>query len=80
MITLREAFNLCRVDGNEVIYLCDSIENATMWSTPLTGKEVRDKYDMQNTMVTYIVPHFCVGEYEGFTFVIKKMPTRKEIF
>lgn len=72
MITLKEAFKLCRVDDREVVHLCDGIENALMWSWPMTGLEIRNKYDMQRTMVSAIMPHFCVGEYEGFTFVISE--------
>ena len=79
MVTLREAFNLCRVDDDEVIYLCDSVENVTMRCIPVTGKEVRGKYDMRNTIVTSIVPHFCVGEYVGFTFIIKDLAEKQEV-
>ena len=75
MVTLKEAFKLCRVDDRQVIHLCDSVEMAQMWSRPMTGKEVREKYDMKHTMVTAIFPHFCIGEFEGFTFVITKKGT-----
>ncbi len=75
MVTLKEAFRLCRVDDRQVIHLCDSVEQAQMWSWPMTGKEVREKYDMKHTMVTAIFPHFCIGEFEGFTFVITKKGT-----
>lgn len=72
MITLKEAFKLCRVDDGEVIYLCDNVEYAPLWSWPITGTEVRKKYDMRRTMVTAIMPHYCVGEFDGFTFVISQ--------
>jgi len=45
--------------------------------TVVSYDEETGHYHMKNTMVTYIVPRFCFGEYEGFTFIIKKMPTRK---
>lgn len=72
MVTLKEAFKLCRIDDREVIYLCDSVENERCWSNPMTGKQVREKYDMQRTVVTAIVPHFCFGEFEGFSFIIRE--------
>lgn len=72
MVTMKEAFKLCRIDDREVIHLCDSVENEPCWSSPMTGKQVREKYDMQRTMVTAIVPHFCFGEFEGFSFIISE--------
>lgn len=72
MVTLKEAFKLCRVDDREVLHLCDNLEYEKMWSVPMTGRQVKEKYDMRNTLVTAIVPHFCFGEFEGFTFVIRK--------
>lgn len=72
MVTLKEAFKLCRIDDREVIHLCDSVENERCWSNPMTGKQVRERYDMKRTMVTAIVPHFCFGEFEGFSFIISE--------
>ncbi len=72
MITLKEAFKLCGVDDREVIHFADSLDSANLWSWPLTGQEVRQKYDMKNTLVTAIRPHFCCGEFEGVTFIIQK--------
>lgn len=71
MITLKEAFKLCDIRDDEVVHFCDSKENAQMRSTPILGGEVRKKYDMRNTMVSSIMPHFVCGEYEGFTFVVQ---------
>lgn len=70
MISLKEAFKLCRVDDDEVIFLSDSIEHSVSFSVPMTGKEVRNKYDMRNTVVTAIVPHGYYG-FDGFAFIIK---------
>lgn len=72
MITLKEAFKLCRVDDGEVIHLCDNVEYAPLWSLPITGAEIRKKYDMRRTMVTAIIPHYYFGEFDGFTFVISR--------
>lgn len=72
MITLKAALKLCRVDDREVVHLCDKVEYAQLWSEPMTGREIKNHYDLKRTMVTAIIPHFCCGEYEGFTFVIEK--------
>ncbi len=72
MITLKEAFKLCRINDGEVIHLCDSVENARCWSWPMTGREVRNKYDMRNTMVTAIIPHCSDFEFNGFTFILRR--------
>lgn len=72
MVTLKEAFKLCGVDDREVVHFSDRREDAGIWSWPMTGQEVRQKYDMKNTMVTDIRPYFFCGEYEGFMFIIKK--------
>lgn len=71
MITLKEAFRLCGIDDQEVVHLTDNKEDINFWTWPMTGREVREKYDMKHTMVTDIRSHFNWGEYEGFTFVIK---------
>lgn len=71
MITLIEAFKLCRIEDREVVWLSDSVDDELFCSFPITGKEVRNKYDMKNTLVTAIVPHgYC--EFEGFAFIVKK--------
>lgn len=71
MISLREAFKLCRIDDDEVVYLSDSIEHEASYSVPMTGKDIKNKYDMRNTSVTAIVPHGFFG-FEGFAFIIKE--------
>ncbi len=72
MITLREAFKLCNIEDSEVLWLCDRLEGANFWSWPVTGREVREKFDMRNTMVTAIENKFHFSEWEGFLFIIKK--------
>lgn len=72
MITLKEAFKLCHVDDKEVVHFQDSVKATYIDKWPMTGKETREKYDMKNTMVAAILPHFCMGEFEGFCFVIRK--------
>ena len=76
MISLKEAFRLCRIDDREVVHLCDNPEGSAIWSWPITGKEIREKYDLRNTIVTEIRPYFCMGEFEGVLFIIKKRKRR----
>ena len=73
MISLKEAFKLCDIDDRNVVYFCDDPKNF-IWAKPMTGKEVREKYDMKNTLVSKICPYFCMGEYEGFVFIIHMLP------
>lgn len=77
MITLKEAFKLCRIQDREVVQFCDDINDVHGFNSlhryyPMTGKQVRKKYDMLNTYVTAIDACIdCDGEYEGFVFEIK---------
>lgn len=72
MITLREAFKLCSIEDREIVHFRDSMENEPTPGFMATGKEVREKYNMKNIMVTAIMPYFCCGEFEGFTFIISR--------
>lgn len=72
VVTLKEAFKLCRIQDHAAIYLYDDIGNIHGIGIPLimTGKEVREKFK-KNSYVTAIAPHFCCGEYKGFVFELK---------
>lgn len=70
MITLTQAFRLCRVRDDEVVYLRKPSVSFN-WPSIYTGKEVREKYDMKHTMVTEIHPRFSFGEFEGMEFIVK---------
>ena len=72
MIPLKEAFKLCCIDDREIVGLRDSGSKNLISTCPLTGREVRNKYDMKNTFVTEIAPRFLYDDYEGFLFVIRK--------
>ena len=72
VITLKEAFKLCRIDDGEIVRLRDSGSRDLISARPLTGREVRNRYDMKNTFVTEIAPRFIGGNYEGFLFIIRK--------
>lgn len=71
MVTLREAFNLCKIKDDEVVFLRNSEETSLLTHTPILGRKIRNKYDMRKTMVSDISPHFVCGEYEGFAFTIQ---------
>ena len=70
MITLIQAFKLCDIRDDEIVYLT---KHGKSYYFPYiyTGKEVREKYDMKHTLVTMIRPRFNFGEYEGMGFTIK---------
>ena len=72
MVTLKEAFRLCGIKDHEIVWFSDKKEGAYLWAYPMTGKEVRQKYDMRRTVVTLIQPHFNFNEWVGFLFIIKK--------
>ena len=70
MTTLKEAFKLCCIKDNEIVWLYDDPEEPLFGRCPMTGKQIREKYDMQRTSVIKIAPHFIGGDYEGFEFAI----------
>lgn len=72
MITLKEAFKLCRIEDREIVHFRDRMENEQTPGFLVTGKGVKEKYDMKNTLVTAILPRFCCGEFGGFTFITRK--------
>lgn len=70
MISLKEAFNLFQIEDNQIIHLRE--EGASRWFTnPMTGKEIRDKLDMQKVQIIHAIPRFSFGEYEGLEFEVK---------
>lgn len=70
MITLTQAFKLCDIRDDEVVFFRKKDDPAHF---PLiyTGKEVRQKYDMKHTIILHIRPRFSFGEYEGMEFITK---------
>ena len=71
MITLTQAFKLCHIRDDEIVYIRP--ENETrFYAQSYLGKEVRDKLDMKHTMVTGIDVRFSFGEYLGLEFIIKR--------
>lgn len=76
MITLKEAIKLCRIKDSEIIWLTEGAVDSSIGCIPMTGAEVRKKYDMKNTLVTAIDMH-GFEEISGFTFAIKKPSGRR---
>lgn len=71
MITLLEAFKLCQIRDDEVVFL--TRKGDPIWLPDIyTGKEVRNRMDMRSTKVVAIRPRFSFGEYEGMMFVLPK--------
>ena len=70
MITLKEAMKLTDIQDNELCYLRNKGDDKYS-SKILTGRNIRDKFDMKNTFVTKIIPRFSFyGEYNGIEFEI----------
>ena len=70
MISLKEAFRLTDIKNTEFCYIRTK-EQDRYSSNILSGKAVREKYDMKHTMVFKISPRFDFhGEY--LEFIIKE--------
>lgn len=70
MISLREAFHLCNVRDDEVIFLREE-GSPRYYNTPFTGKEIRNKYDMRKVSAVHIRPALDFGEYVGMEFEVR---------
>lgn len=77
MITLKQAFRLCGIRDDEVIWLRPK-DQSRHWATPYTGQEIRQKKDMKRIKVLRIRILFCFGEAEGFEFEITDESLVKE--
>ena len=75
MTTLKEAIKLCRIEDDEIVWLTEGAADSPIGCIPMTGAEIRKKYDMKNTLVTAIDMH-GFEEISGFTFAIKKASDR----
>ena len=70
MITLKEAIKLTDIKDGELCYIRNKGSDKHDGKY-LTGKNIRDKFDMKNTFVTKITPRFSFyGEYNGIEFEI----------
>lgn len=71
MIDLYIAFKLCNISDDEIIHLRRENQIFKSEYEVLTGKQVKNKYDMRKIKVIEIIPYFLCGDYEGFLFTIK---------
>lgn len=71
MITLKEALKVTKISEDEILYIRKK-ETEKYQVEILTLKEIRNKYDMKNIIVTGIQPRFLCGNYHGMEFEIKK--------
>lgn len=71
MIDLYTAFKLCDISDDEIIHFRRKNQIFKSEYEILTGKQVRNKYDMRKTKVINITSYFLCGDYEGFLFTIK---------
>lgn len=69
MISLRQAFKLCKIRDDELVYLRP--RGGSRFSSDMyTGKEVRNKLDMKRIDVISIDVRLSYGEWKGFEFEI----------
>lgn len=75
MLTLKQACQFCDVSDDECICFVTRGEEYK-YAPPCywTVREIRRRLDMKRTMVLHVRPRFCFGEYEGWTFVVDKIP------
>lgn len=67
MLDLYTAFKITNIQDTECVKLC-SIPEPDLVPIILTGKQVRNTYDMRKIKVKRIRPWFSSGDYEGFIF------------
>lgn len=70
MISLTQAFKLCHIRNDEIVYIVRP-KDASNFPRIHTGRAVREKYDMKHTIVTGIDARFSFGEFLGMEFTIK---------
>lgn len=71
MITLKQALKVCDIRDNELV--CIRERTLTEFPLFLTGKGVRDRYDLRRTKVERLRPRFVCGEYEGWILQVKEL-------
>lgn len=72
MIDLYTAFKLINIDDEEILHLRRKNQIFSSEYEVLTGREVKNKYDMRKIKIIEICPYFCCGDYNGFLFTIGK--------
>lgn len=71
MINLKEAIKITKITEKETFYMKKE-GTGKHDGKFFTLKEIKNQYDMKNTIVTSIQPRFSFyGDYEGIEFEIK---------
>ena len=65
MITLKEALKLTTKSDSELVYI-QKQGAAAHDGMIYTVKEIKNKFDMKHTYVTFIQPHFSCYDYSGY--------------
>lgn len=69
MITLKQAINLLSLDDDERVFICK--EHQQLFANSYSIKEIRNKFDMKNTIVKKIYPnHFRYSDDLDWEFII----------
>ena len=69
MITLKQAIKLLDLTDDDAVYLCKQRHQS--FATRYTIKEIRNKFDMKNTIVKKIYPnHFFYDPDLDWEFII----------
>lgn len=68
MIDLYTALRLTRTSDNECVYLIN--KSFPDGYEVLTGRRVKEKYDLKKVKVVHILPWFICGDFQGMEFEI----------
>lgn len=79
MTNLYTALRLAGISDEECVYLTNKA--FPDGHEIMTGRKIREKYDLRKVKVSHIFPWFLCGDYEGWEFeiVFPKQPERKNI-
>ena len=73
MITLKQAIKLLSLDDSDIVYICKKHHQS--FADHYSVREIRNKFDMKNTIVKKIYPnHFVYSGDLDWEFIIQ--PTR----
>lgn len=69
MISLKEAIKLTKISDEEICYIRK--ENTGKYDAKIvTLQDIKNQYDMRNTMVISIRPRFSDFDYSGIEFEV----------
>lgn len=76
MITLKEALSLTKTTNNNICCL-RTLDEGKDKKIIMTGKAIRDKYDLQTVKVHSILPYFVCGNWAGMEFEVSELENKK---